>query len=112
MYRDMAQWTGIRHRILREGVSIRQVVRETRISRKTIRKMLNHPRPKPYGPRGRRYPKLGPHTATVKRMLRENDTLPPSARLSTRTIYECIRNEEGFSGSYDCVKGYARSIAR
>jgi transposase len=110
MYRDMAQWTGIRHRILREGVSISQVVRETRISRKTI-KMLNHPRPKPYGPRGRRYPKLGPHTATVKRMLRENDTLPPSARLSTRTIYECIRDEEGFSGSYDCVKGYARSIA-
>ena len=61
MYRDMAQWTGIRHPILREGVSISQVVRETRISRKTIRKMLNHPRPKPYGPRGRRYPKLGPH---------------------------------------------------
>jgi transposase len=111
MYRDLVQWSGIRRRILREGVSISQVVRETGISRKTVRKMLNHPLRKPYGPRNRRYPKLGPHTASVQRMLRENATLPPSARLSMKAIYECIRNEEGFGGSYDSVKGYARPIA-
>src|SRR4051794_29442885 len=72
MYRDVAQWTGIRRRILREGVSIRQVGRETGISCETICKMLKHPVPKPYGPRDRRYPKLGPHTVTVQRLLREN----------------------------------------
>src|SRR5215218_7687060 len=98
MYRDVAQWTGIRRRILREGVSIRQVGRETGISCETVCKMLKHPVPKPYGPRDRRYPKLGPHTATVQRLLRENVTLPPSARRSVKTIYECIRDEEGFSG--------------
>jgi hypothetical protein len=112
MYRDLVQWSGIQRRILREGVSISQVVRETGISRKSVRKMLNDPRPKPYGPRNRRYPKLGPHTASVQRMLRENATLPPSARLSVKAIYECIRNEEGFGRSYDSVKGYARPIAR
>ena len=63
MYRDVAQWSSIRQRIPRKGVSIRQVVRETGISRKTVRKMLNHPLPKPYGPRSRRCPKLGPHYA-------------------------------------------------
>ena len=58
------------------------------------------------------YPKLGPHTSSVQRMLRENATLPPSARLSVKAIYERIRHEEGLSGSYGSVKDYARPITR
>jgi transposase len=110
MYRDVAQWAKIGHRILVEGVSQRQVVRETGISRGTIRKILAHPHPQSYGPRSRRYPKLGPHTASVQRMLRENGTLPPSARLSVRAMYEHIRDQEGFRGSYGAVKDYVRPI--
>src|SRR4051794_32855054 len=90
MYRDVAQWAKIRRRILVEGVSQRQVARETGISPKTIRKMLAHPHPQPYGPRSRRYPKLGPHTASVRRMVRENATLPPAGRLSVQAMYERI----------------------
>jgi hypothetical protein len=112
MYRDVAQWTGIRRRILRDGISIRQVGRETGISCMTIGKMLKHPAPEPYGPRERRYPKLGPHIAIVQRLLRENITLPPSARLSVQAIYEHICDKEGFSGSYGSVKDYARPITR
>jgi transposase len=112
MYRDVAQWSGIRHRILREGASIRQVARETRLHRKTIRKILGHPLPKPYGPRNHRYPKLGPHAASIQRMLWDNATLPPSARLSVKAIYERIRDEEGFRGSYSSVKDYARPTSR
>ncbi len=111
MYRDVAQWSSIRRQILREGVSIRQVVRETGISRKTVRKMLDQPAPKPYGPRSRQYPKLGPHMASIQGMLQENPTLPPSARLSAKAICDRIRNEEGFTGSYDAVKDYVRRIA-
>jgi len=111
MYRDVAQWSGIRDQVLRKGVAIRQVVRETGISRKTVRKMLDHPLPQPYRPRSRRYPKLGPHTSSIQRMLRENATLPPSARLSIKAIYECIRDTESFRGSYGSVSDYARSIA-
>ena len=111
MYRDVAQWSGIRRRILRDGASIRQVVRETGISRKTVRKMLDHPLPTPRAPVPRRYPKLGPHTASVRRMLRENATLPPSARLSVKAIHERIRDEEGFRGSYGSVKDFARPMA-
>jgi transposase len=51
MYRDRVQWTKIRRRILAEQIPIRQVVRETGISRKTVRKMLANRWPKPYGPR-------------------------------------------------------------
>src|ERR1700674_5829169 len=111
MYRDVAQWSVIRDQILRKGASIRQVVRETGISRKTVRKMLDHPLPQPYRPRSRRYPKLGPHTSSVQRMLRENATLPPSARLSIKAIYERIRDTESFRGSYKSVTDYARSLA-
>jgi transposase len=112
MYRDVVQWAKIRHCILVEGVSRRQMVRETGISRKTIRKMLAHPQPPPYGSGSPRYPKLGPHTASVQRMLRENATLPPTARLSVRAMYERLRDQEGFRGSYGAVKNYVRPIAR
>jgi len=111
MYRDVAQWSSIRNQILRDGISIRQVVRDKGISDKTVRKMVDHPLPQPYGPRSRGYPKLGPHTASVRRMLQENVTLPPSACLSVRAIYERIRDEEDFRGSYGSVKDYVRSIA-
>src|SRR5271154_7215838 len=103
MYRDVAKWSSIRNQILRKGNSIRQVVRETGISDKTIRKMLDHALPQPYGPRSHRYPKLGPHTASVRRMLQGNATLPPSARLSIKAIYERIRDQEGFRGGYSSV---------
>ena len=108
MYRDVEQWSNIRHQILQKGVSIHQVSRDTGIDRKTVRKMLAHPLPKPHGLRSRSYPKLGPHTASIQRMLRENATLPPTARHSVKTIYERIREEEGFRGSYGSVKDYAR----
>jgi hypothetical protein len=108
MYRDAAQWLSIRHQVLHMGISIRRVVRETGISSKTIRKMLDHPLPQPYGPRSHRYPRLGPHTASVRQMLQNDITLPPSARLSMKAVYERIRDEEGFCGGYSTVKDYVR----
>ncbi len=111
MYRDVAQWSSIRNQILRKGISIRRVARETGIDPRTVRKMLDHPFPQPCRVRTRIYPKLGPHTASVRRMLQENASLPPPGRLSIKAIYERIRNEEDFRGSYSSVKDYARTIA-
>jgi hypothetical protein len=45
-------------------------------------------------------------------MLQENATLPPTARLSIHAMYERIRDQEGFEGSYSAVKDYARPISR
>ena len=45
-------------------------------------------------------------------MLQENSTLPPRARLSARSIYEHIRDEEGFRGGYSTVKDYARQMPK
>jgi hypothetical protein len=111
MYRDVAQWSHIRKEVLGKGVSIRQVARETGIDPKTIGKMLDHPVPLPFRSRPRTYPKLGPHIGSIQQLLRENDTLPPSARLSTRAIYEHIRDTEGFHGGCNTVRDYVRTIA-
>ena len=45
MYRDVVQWSKIRHRILVKSDSRRQVARETGISTNTIDKMLAHRHP-------------------------------------------------------------------
>jgi phosphoglycerate dehydrogenase-like enzyme len=42
MYRDVVQWSKIRHRILVKGDSRRQVARQTGISTNTIDKMVAH----------------------------------------------------------------------
>jgi transposase len=47
MYRDVQQWLYIRSLVLEKGKSRKQVVRETGISRKTVRKMLADPLPPP-----------------------------------------------------------------
>ncbi|MGD0075503.1 MAG: IS630 family transposase [Candidatus Binataceae bacterium] len=112
MYRDVVQWSKIRHRILVKGDSRRQVTRETGISTATIDKMLAHRHPQPYGTRSHRYPKLGPHTSSIRRMVKGNATLPPGARLSVKDIYEWVRDEEGFRGGYSTVSDYVRPVAR
>jgi transposase len=70
MYRDRVQWTKTRRRILVDRIPIRQVVRETGISRKTIRKMLANRWPKPYGPRSRGNSKPLPCPISIGRINR------------------------------------------
>jgi transposase len=112
MYRDIAQWLKVRHQVLVEGISQRQIERETGISRDTIRKMLAHPHPQPYGPRSHRCSKLGPHTASIQRMLQENAILPPTARLSIHAMYERIRDQEGFGGCSGRMMDFSRISAK
>ncbi len=107
MYRDLAQWSGIRHPVLKQGTSIREVVRETGISRKTMRKMLRHPLPQPTGRESRGIlssDRIRPQCGACSTETRH----PPSARLSIKAIYEHIRDEDGFRGGYSTVKAYVR----
>ncbi len=48
MYTDAKQWRRIRRRVLVDGVSKRQVVRETGVHWQTLQKILAHPFPRPH----------------------------------------------------------------
>ena len=111
MYRDLAQWSDIRDQILRKGVSIRQVVRETGISHKTVRKMLDHPLPQPYGreaadTEARPSYRLSPADTPGKRYIAALGPPLDKGHLRAYPRYG------GFRGSYSSVTDYARTIAQ
>lgn len=112
MYCDVRQWRHIRRRILEKGTPKKRVSSETGISRRTINKMLTHEHPPGYGPRRRRYPKLGPYIHTIDQLLHDNGSFPPAANMTIRDIVQHLRREEGFAGSYDSVRNYIRHQAR
>jgi transposase len=107
MYTDVEQWLNIRHSILVEGISRKQVVRETGISMNTVRKMLRHAQPVSYPVRPTTHPKLGPFISTIQGWLRQ--TRAAGHKQSKRDIYEHIR-ARGFSGSYGTVRNYITSL--
>jgi len=112
MYCDVRQWRHIRRRILEKGTPKKRVSSETGISRQTINKMLTHEHPPGYGPRRRRYPKLGPYIHTIDQLLHDNGSFPPATDMTMRNIVQHLRREEGFAGSYDSVRNYIRHQAR
>ena len=97
-----------------QGISRRQIVRETGINRETIRKMLLHRCPHPYGPRTPRHPMLGPHTKTIDRLAGTNLRSPPEFRLSVMEIFRHLQRDEEDAGSYESRKGlcHAKNSAR
>jgi len=61
VYRDMQQWTDIRRRALAEGVSKRQILRETGMHWTTLEKILSQSWPPGYQMQQlTQKPKLGP----------------------------------------------------
>ena len=68
----MEQWNEIRHRVLVEGVSRRQVQRETGLHWKTLKKILEHSAPPGYRQKTPRVKKkLGPYLERIGQILIE-----------------------------------------
>ena len=107
MYRDVAQWTMVRQKVLDKGHSRRQVAKGTGLSRNTIRKMLLHKLPQPYKPRTPRHPALQQYTATLDAFASLSVTTALRHRVSISEIYRCLKQEEGYTGSYGAVRDYA-----
>ena len=81
MYRDMQQWTDIRKRVLLEGVSKRQVLRETGMHWTTLEKILAHSEPPGYqreAPRAQ--PKIGPYLDRMAEILDADKSAPKKLR--------------------------------
>lgn len=89
----------------RQGVSIRRIARETGLSRKTVRKLLQEAAPKPYGPRRPRPRRIDPFVGRLEELLKQR----PSARATV--LYELLARE-GYTGHYEQVKCWVRRWRR
>lgn len=96
----------IRRAYFVEGLSIRAIHRQLKVDRKTIRKALVEPIPKPYQlKQPRSAPVLGPYEARIGELLGESEKLPRKQRYTAKKIYQIIQ-KEGYQGCEGGVHNY------
>ena len=110
MHTDMRWWTQIRTRVLREGVSKRQILRDTGIHWRTLQKVLEYPEPPGYRQsKPRAQPKLGPYIERIEQILEQDRAVPKKQRHTAKRIFERLQ-EEGYGGGYTQVKAKVREL--
>jgi transposase len=97
----------VRHACHIEGLSQREAARRFGIHRNTVRKMLAFSVPPGY----RRAqpplrPKLGAFTAIIDQILAADRSAPLKQRHTAKRIFDRLRTEHGYAGSYTSVKAY------
>ena len=106
----MDQWAEIRRRVKVEGVSKRQILRESGMHWKTLNKILAHSAPPGYRlnkPRAKS--KIGAYVERIRQILKEDKAVPRKQRHTAKRIFERLR-EEGYVGGYTAVKEVVREI--
>jgi len=112
MFTDMEQWADIRRRVLIEGTSRRQILRETGLHWKTLKKVLENSAPPGYRQgRPRAKKKLGPYVWRIEQILKEDKTMPRKQLHTAKRIFERLR-QEGYEGGYTMVKEAVREMQR
>jgi transposase len=102
----------IRREFFVRGKSIKQIVRELHVSRNTVRKVLRSGETEfIYEREVQPLPRLGRFQAELDRLLAANEAKRSRERLTLIRIFETLRSE-GFEGSYDAVRRYARNWER
>jgi len=112
VYRDMQQWADIRRRVLQEGVSKRQILRETGMHWSTLEKILSTSQPPGYRMQKlRQKPKLGPFVDRIRQILQQDKQVPKKQRHTAKRIFERLQ-AEGYTGGYTVVKEAVSEIKR
>jgi len=108
----MNDWAEIRRRVLVDGVSRRQILRETGMHRQTLKKILEHSEP----PGNRQQQlrlrkKLGAFQERIRQILKDDQAMPRKQRHTANRIWEWLR-EDGFTGGYTVVKDAVRELTQ
>ena len=92
-----------------KGKSIKEIVRELKVSRNTVRKVLRSGATSfEYARAVQPRPRLGAWGDALDRMLSDNEAKPGRERLTLIRIFEELRGL-GYQGSYDAVRRYAKA---
>ena len=104
MYRDIALWNRVRTRVLENGESKTAASKAEGICTATIRKILRHTFPPGYnGAKPREARPFITHPSDLNTLLRENDRLPETARLSPKEIFQILQ-AQGYQGSSGAIR--------
>ena len=91
MYTDMEQWTEIRRRVLVEGVSKRQILRETGMHWRTLEKILAYSEPPGYRQtKPKPKPKIGPLLDRIRQILEDDRHVSRKQRHTAKRIFERV----------------------
>ena len=102
----------IRRAFFQDGKPIKQICRELRVSRNTVRKVVRSGVTEfSYERSVQPQPKIGPWRDDLEKLLAENARQPKRERLTRIRIYEELR-DLGYEGGYDAVRRYAASWSK
>ena len=102
----------IRRAFLVDRKPIRQIVRELRISRQTVRKAIRGSSTEfHYERQVQPQPRLGAFVARLDAMLEANSKRPRRERLTARRLFELLR-AEGYAGAYASGQRHVRDWRR
>ena len=97
------RWAEIRRLHTEEGQSISAIARGMELDRKTVRRCLRARTWQPYQRQVQRDNLLTPHTAWLQRRA-------PEVRYSARILYQELKRERGYRGSYETVKRFVSPL--
>src|SRR5215831_7132360 len=98
------RWEEIRRLAFRERVPIAEIARRLDLDRKTVRRCLRAPTWRPYHRAPRTHTVLAPHLT----YLRER---APQVHYSAQILFQELRQQRGYQGSYDTVKAFRPAAA-
>src|ERR1700739_66641 len=91
-----------------KGKTIKEIVRDLKVSRNTVRKVLRSGETAFAYERERQpKPRIDPWRPQLDAMLEKNATVSARERLTLIRVFETLR-ELGYDGGYDAVRRYAR----
>src|SRR6056297_4329068 len=102
----------IRRAYFQDKKPIKQICRELRVSRKTVRKVIRSGATEfTYERSVQPLPKIGPWQDKLDAMLAENARRPRRERLTQIRVFEELR-AQGYEGGYDAVRRYAAAWSK
>ena len=109
----MDQKAKIRHAVLVEGKSQREVARETGHSRNTIKKMVqDSSEPKYKLQQPRRKPVLDPYKERLEKWVTEDEKKPKKQRRTASRMYQLLKENHGYEGSEPTIRVYVGKLRK